>query len=87
VWESLASRGTLARVLDHEGHARFNALSCDEGAFPVGARGDVYSRPSSPLVVGDDLWIFHAADPPEDPLGTGVLAWRISMDELWPGAR
>jgi hypothetical protein len=87
VWESLASRGTLARVLDDEGHARFNALSCDEGAFSVGARGDVYSRPSSPLVVGDDLWIFHAADPPEDPLGTGVLAWRISMDELWPGAR
>jgi len=84
-WESASNDGTMAILLDDDGHAAFTGLACDEGSFGVGARDALLPGSSTAVVAGEDLWIFHAGDSADDPVGTAVLGWHIPLDELRPG--
>jgi hypothetical protein len=84
LWDSQPENGTLGRLYGADGAPRFQSVSCDDGGFRVGARNGV--GPASALVVGEDLWIFHAGEHIEDPVGSAVLGWTMPLSELWPGS-
>jgi len=85
LWESARpDGGTFGRLYGTDGSPRFSAVSCDEEPFPVGARANTLPGTSSIVAAPSELWIAHAGDPTDDPVATGVLAWRMPLSELWP---
>jgi hypothetical protein len=84
-WQSSATLGTMARLLDRDGAPRFNGVSCDEGPFAVGARthGNVVGI-ASVVVRDESVMIVHAAEVAYDSVGTGVVAWSLPWSHLWP---
>ena len=84
VWESAENDGTMARLYDG-GRPRFTGVACDEDAFAIGARDSLLPGSSTALVSDEDLWIFHAGDSADDPVGTAALGWHVPLRQLWPG--
>jgi hypothetical protein len=84
-WMSAQYRGTVARLFGRGGERRFNAVSCDEGPFAVGARAEqgIQGQPSA-LVIDDRAWLFHPGQPSYDAVGMGVVGWSMSWTDLWP---
>jgi len=85
LWESDARSGTVGRLFGPDGDRRFSGVGCDERPFAVGVRADDFPGTSAPLLVGDRLWVFHAAAPTDDPVPSGVMGWRVALADLWPG--
>jgi hypothetical protein len=85
LWESSARRGTVGRLFGPDGRRRFSGVGCDEEPFDVGERSDELPGTSSPIAVGDDLWVLHAGDPSDDGGATAVMGWRVPVSELYPG--
>lgn len=85
LWESAANDGTMARLYDEDGGSRFTGVACDEGAFAIGSRDALLPGSSTAVVSGHDLWIFHAGDSADDPVGTAALGWHVPLSSLWPG--
>jgi hypothetical protein len=85
-WTSSAHGGTMGGLFDARGRFTFNAVSCEETPFPIGARSST-PAPGWPalLAVGTDQWIFHAGDSPSDPRGSAAVATAWPIEWIWPG--
>jgi hypothetical protein len=84
VWLSRGQQGTVGELLTSERSVRFNAVACGERPFDVGTRTSLYYGWPQPLVVRDHIWVFHTTQPKDDSRGSGVAAWRVSWDALYP---
>ncbi|MBI3201292.1 MAG: hypothetical protein HYZ29_07075 [Myxococcales bacterium] len=84
-WQTADRAGTVARLFDDRGRPRFNAVSCDDAPFPVGARATeaMQGRPSILFTEGR-LWIAHPGQPGYDSVAMGAVGWRMEWSKLWP---
>ena len=84
-WQAADRGGTAARLFDDQGRARFNAVSCDDAPFAVGARATegMPGRPSVLFTQGR-LWITHPGQPGYDSVARGAVGWRMEWSKLWP---
>ncbi len=84
-WMSAQHAGTVARLFDPGGAPRFNAVSCNEKPFAVGARATtgMQGQPTV-LLAANRVWVFHPGQPKYDSFGMGVVGWDMGWSELWP---
>lgn len=84
-WQAADRGGTAARLFDDQGRPRFNAVSCDDAPFAVGARATegMQGRPSVLFTQGR-LWITHPGQPGYDSVAMGAVGWRMEWSKLWP---